>query len=360
MIRKYVIPLMAILGVLLAVYTVRSEGQPKPIAEPVVQPAVSPYADSVAGSGIIEASTRNIGVGTPVGGVVSRVQVEAGDAIKAGDILFTLDDRVPRAELGVQQAALEIAERTLERLRSLPRPEDVPPAEARVKAAQTAVEDTRAQWAMIEAVSDKRAVSQEDVSRRRFAVDAAEARLAEAASAMAQLRAGSWAPDLAIAESQVESARVAVRSVETELDRLTVRSPVDGQVLQVNIRAGEFAPAGAMDTPLVLLGNTETLHLRVDVDENDAWRIRPGARARAALRGNSAIFTDDLTFVRIEPYVVPKRSLTGESTERVDTRVLQVIYAMPRAGMNAYVGQLVDVKIEAPPSAGMTTPGERP
>jgi hypothetical protein len=54
-----------------------------------------------------------------------------------------------------------------------------------------------------------------------------------------------------------------------------------------------------------------------------------------------------LSFVRVEPFVVPKRSLTGENTERVDTRVLQVIYAVESAETTLYVGQQVDVFINA-------------
>jgi hypothetical protein len=55
-----------------------------------------------------------------------------------------------------------------------------------------------------------------------------------------------------------------------------------------------------------------------------------------------------LEFVRVEPFVVPKKSLTGENTERIDTRVLQVIYRVaPGAGPRLYVGQQVDVYIDA-------------
>ncbi|NBV43285.1 secretion protein HlyD, partial [bacterium] len=107
---------------------------------------------------------------------------------------------------------------------------------------------------------------------------------------------------------------------------------------------GEFAPAQIANNPLIILGNTEIMNIRVDIDENDAWRIKPNAKASASLRGNKDIKTD-LEFVRIEPYVIPKKSLTGQSTERVDTRVLQVMYAFPKGAMNAYVGQLVDVHI---------------
>ena len=101
-------------------------------------------------------------------------------------------------------------------------------------------------------------------------------------------------------------------------------------------------------TPLLLLGNVEPLHVRVDVDENDAWRVRPEAPAVAFVRGNRALETP-IHFARFEPYVVPKRSLTGDTTERVDTRVLQVLYQFHPGDLPVYVGQQMDVFIEAPP-----------
>jgi hypothetical protein len=89
----------------------------------------------------------------------------------------------------------------------------------------------------------------------------------------------------------------------------------------------------------------------VDVDENDAWRVREDANATGYVRGNRDINTG-LRFVRIEPYVVPKRSLTGDSTERVDTRVLQVLYAFDGGTLPIYVGQQMDVFVDAPPAGG--------
>ena len=121
--------------------------------------------------------------------------------------------------------------------------------------------------------------------------------------------------------------------------------------MQIRVRKGEFASAGPLSTPLMLIGNIDTLHLRLDVDENDAWRLQQGARAQATVRGNSSLKTE-LRFVRVEPYIVPKRSLTGESSERVDTRVLQVIYAFDanefasRNGARVYAGQQMDAFIE--------------
>jgi HlyD family secretion protein len=86
----------------------------------------------------------------------------------------------------------------------------------------------------------------------------------------------------------------------------------------------------------------------VNVDENDAWRVRPNAQAIGYLRGNNQIKAP-LRFVRFEPYVVPKVSLTGDSTERVDTRVLQVIYSFERGSLPIYPGQQMDIYIDASP-----------
>ncbi|MBL0869168.1 MAG: efflux RND transporter periplasmic adaptor subunit [Phycisphaerales bacterium] len=361
MFRSMIVPLLAVAGFAFAVQTVMSQSQEKPRPKPIAEPARSPYADSVAGSGIIEASTRNIAVGTNIAGIVSEVFVEPGAKVKAGDALMRIDDRTLRSELATRKAALEIArsqaqiaQAQVDRLKQQPRKEDVPPAKARVDVAKAQLEDAKEVLALMDAVTDKRAIVKEDLTRRQNAVLTANARLEEAQASFEQLLAGAWSQDIAVAEAQLAQARAGVTQAEanvaatqTELDRLVVRSPINGEVLQVNTRVGEYAQAGALSTPLMLVGNTDVLHVRIDVDENDAWRVRSGAKARVSLRGNPQIATDNTSFVRIEPFVIPKRSLTGDSTERVDTRVLQVVYSFPKSALNAYVGQQVDVRIDA-------------
>ena len=105
---------------------------------------------------------------------------------------------------------------------------------------------------------------------------------------------------------------------------------------------------------MIVLGRSKPLHVRVDVDEHEGWRVPAGARAVGHLRGNAELKTP-LQFVRFEPFVVPKRSLTGDSTERVDTRVLQVIYRVERDDLPLFVGQQLDVFIDAEAAGG----GER-
>jgi hypothetical protein len=103
------------------------------------------------------------------------------------------------------------------------------------------------------------------------------------------------------------------------------------------------------------MGNLHPLHVRVNVDEEDVPRLRLHAPARGKVRGDLSQEEIPLTFVRLEPYVVPKTSLTGQNTERVDTRVAQVIYALdPQNHLvrenKVLVGQLVDVFIDTRPT----------
>lgn len=348
MFTKYILPIVAIAGLVFAVMFVRAGNKTIPASQPVAQPAQAPFVAHIAGAGIVEAASENIAIGTLVPGVVQEIYVKIGSDVKKGDPLFRIDDREMQAELLVRKSALNSAQERLAKLKNLPRPEDIPPAEAKVSAAEAEMNDALTMYDMWRQIKDPTAVSKEELASRRFTYEGAQAKLKQAQAELALLRAGAWKPDLEIAQAEVAAAEAQVKATEINVDRLIVRAPMDGRALQVKVRPGEFAPAGVMATPLMLLGDVSTLHVRVDIDENDAWRLKPNSPARAFLRGNRDLSTD-LKFVRVEPYVIPKRSLTGESTERVDTRVLQILYSFDRKSLPVYVGQQMDVFIEAEP-----------
>ena len=102
-----------------------------PELPPPVQPAENPFPNTVAGAGMVEPETENISVGSPVPGIVVEVMVKVGQKVKAGDPLFRLDDRELKAELAVRKAMLADAKAELARLEAMPRPEELPAAEAR-------------------------------------------------------------------------------------------------------------------------------------------------------------------------------------------------------------------------------------
>lgn len=364
MFSKLILPILALLLLALTVAYVAETGQ-APVgasAEPIVEPARSPFSETVAAAGVVEAQTENISIGTAVPGVVVEVTASVGQAVQAGDPLFRLDDRHLQAELAVRQSALEAARRDLERLSNQPRPEEIPIKEALVREAEANFQRQEFDLARLRRLFDSGSATVEELERAEMAFDAADAQLARALAERDLLRAGSWDYDRAVAAAEVARTEAQVAQIETELDRLIVRSLVDGEVLQVNVRPGEYVAAPS-PRPLVLVGNVRQMHVRVDVDEYDIPRLDVQARAVAYLKGA----TDKplpLRFVRIEPYVIPKRALTGEPTERVDTRVLQIVYALdgdvggggqpgrPAGGAGAafgpvFVGQQLDVFIDA-------------
>ncbi len=346
MIRLLLLPLLALGGASFAVWTVAQGAKPADVAKPVAPPSRAPFEAYIAGAGIVEAQSQNIAIASPLARIAEEVFVKVGDEVAAGAPLFRLEGRDLAAEREIRRAGVASARARLDRLLASPRPEELPPAEARVQEAEALLADLRHQVELWEKVADRRAVTAEDLAKKRYAAQAAEARLAEAKGARDLLKAGAWKPEIDVARAELAAAEAQAKAVETDLERLTVRAPVDGRVLQLNLRAGEFAPAGVAATPLLLFGTLKRFHVRVDVDENDAWRFRADAKAAAFVRGNRELKAD-LAFVRVEPYVTPKRSLTGESTERVDTRVLQAVYSFDPAAVPVYVGQQMDVFIEA-------------
>ena len=313
---------------------------------PPIAPAVNPYAAALAAAGIVEAQTENIAVGSATPGVVVEVLVTVGDDVQPGRPLFRLDDRDLRAELAVRKAEVERAKTDLVRLEAEPRPERIPVQAAAVREAQALLAREQDALKRARETFSQRVTTEEDLIAKQQAVRFAEASVARARADLDLLEAGSWRYDIDVRRAAVKRAEAEAEQTETALDRLVVRALVAGRVLQVNVRPGEFVGAPP-NQPLVVLGNIEKLHVRVDVDEYDIARFDQAAPATAFPRG-SLQQRYPLEFVRVEPFVVPKKSLTGDTTERVDTRVLQVIYQFDPAGRPPlFVGQQVDVYIDA-------------
>ena len=306
--KKYILPIIAVGALTFGVVSMVKSQPGTEVTVPPSPPPVSPYAHTVAADGLVESSSENISIGTPIADVVSEIPVVVGQTVRAGDILFKLDVRQLQADLAVRKAELEVAQ-------------------TEVRVDQASYDDVKQQLDFANSLSDKRAISSQELAKRAHAVEVASARLDES-------------------RAQVTAAAAEVESVQTQIDRSIIRAPIDGEVLQCKVHLGEFAPAGVTDTPLILLGRLKPLNIRVDVDENEAWRVRPDAHAIGTVRGNANLKTD-LAFVRFEPFVLPKKSLTGDNTERVDTRVLQVIYRVEGDKLPLFVGQQMDVFIEA-------------
>jgi HlyD family secretion protein len=309
----------ALAGIAFATWLLMGANKIEPMPTPISEPPRSPYEQTVAASGIIEAVNENVRIAPPVAGLITKMFVAAGDQVKDQAPLFQLDDRELRAQLMTRDAA-------------------IPPLQAQIDEQKYRIGDLDTQLRRLKPLHKESAVSEDDLKRTWYALEVAK---------HTQLRL----------EANLKQAIAQREETAILLDRLTVRAPREGTILQVNVRAGEYASPGASE-PLILLGDTQQLQVRADVDEVNAPLVAPQASGVASLKSMAGTKIP-LTFVRIEPYVVPKKSLTGDNSERVDTRVLQIIYRFDRPPFPVYAGQQVDVFIQRHP-ASPTAPASRP
>ncbi len=309
---RKVLPIIAIIGLVIAVIYIFAIKPDRSSSEPQKEPAkaTGALANSarVAGVGLVEPASEIIDIGSALSGLVTDLRVQPGDRVDKGQPLFQVDDRAVRAQLTEANAA--IAE-----------------ARAAINEAQADRRTASEQLALYRNLDDPAAVSRSEVIQ------------AEGAQRTATSR-------LATAQARLKSAQARAGSARTDLARLTVRAPISGEILAVNIRPGEFvATQGGGTIPFIQMGETNPLHIRVDIDENEAVRMKMGAPAIVSPRG-AADAQIKAKFVRAEPQVVPKRQLTNSAAERVDVRVLQVIYELPQSDLFR-VGQQVDAFIPA-------------
>ena len=352
--KNWLLPaVVALVGFSYAVFSVvKAREIPAPSVPLMSPPTQTSFRRTIAGAGIIEARLENIPVGSAVQGVVWELFVKVKDRVKKGDPLFRIDDRDLRAELEVREANLASAIASDRRAEAAPTSGDVAVAEAAVEEARAKMNDTESTVGRTERLYQRQMGTAADYDKDRYSFQAAKATLAKNQADLQRLKV-TWEADKQVAQAAVSMADSQVRSTKIQLERLIVRALADGEILQVNVRPGQLAVSG-WNQALVVIGDSNRLHVRVDIDENDVPLFDPKAKAIATLKGRPGVKFDLIPY-KVEPYVIPKRSLTGDNSERVDTRVLQVVYSLPDdRPIPLYIGQQMDAYVEsAEPTAGI-------
>ena len=285
----FILSVIGVLAGLTAAYffSIQRKAQP-----PVFKPVSSPYDSAIYANGIIESNQQsgaNINIYPEVSGPITKVLVSEGEKVSAGTLLFAIDD-------SVQRAAVELAE-------------------ANLKIAQDQYDKRRASY---------------DIDPKSISRDV-----------------------LDTAKDTVRQAAAALQAANALLKKYSVKASVNGVVLAVNATVGSYVSSqGNYNSytqgfdPLVVMGMPQDyLAVRCYVDEilisrlPSPWHIR----AQMSIRGTD--IKVPLEYVRVQPYVSPKIELSNERQERVDLRVLPVIFRFEKKDIPAYPGQLVDVYI---------------
>ncbi len=173
---------------------------------------------------------------------------------------------------------------------------------------------------------------------------------------MAGVVADAGGRNVELSDDQYEALLKAFNASSALLDKYTVKAPDDGVILSVNAAVGGYMSSQGIydsytqgfDPSVVMGGPQDKLGLRCYIDEILVHQMPsiPQIHARMFIRGTNVNIP--LEYVRIQPYVSPKIELSDQRLERVDVRVLPVIFKFDKPkDLNLYPGQLVDVYIEA-------------
>ncbi len=351
MVTKIVLPILAVIGVTFAIARVVEARRPEPVAQPIVEPPTRPETvKMIAGSGLVEARRENIPIGVNIPGVVTEVFVKKGERVVAGaPSSRRMTASTSRCWL-CERPSLRRRRRNCTNCWSRRARKTSHRPRSRREEAEARMNDAEAALARTERLFQRQMIAASDYDKDRYAYYAAKATYAKAKADLEKILAGSWKEDIEIARAAVQLAESQVQSIKISLERLIVRAPMDGEVLQLNVRLGQFA-AMTWKEPMIVLGDAKRLHVRVDIDEPELLYFSKSAPAVATLKGRPNV-RFNLKIVYVEPYVIPKQSLTGNNSERVDQRVLQVIYELPEERpLDVYIGQQMDVYLRAvPPS----------
>src|SRR5262249_40228679 len=106
---RHGVPLLAIALPSFGMWSIAAKYHPRPVTPAPIAAPASPYDHDVAGSGIVEPASEVIALAIERGGVVSHVDVVAGDRVRAGQPLFAVDDRDYRATVAQVEAAVTAA-----------------------------------------------------------------------------------------------------------------------------------------------------------------------------------------------------------------------------------------------------------
>ncbi|HET6418985.1 MAG TPA: biotin/lipoyl-binding protein [Geobacteraceae bacterium] len=359
--RNRILFFLAIVGLiagLVSAYIYGLEKKPQP---PVFSPASNPYGKGIYANGIIESyqtSGANINIYPEVSGIIIKIPVSEGQNVRQGMPLIIIDDSVQRATAEQQKAQAAAALSLLGELRAQPRKENLEIAKAQVEYAgaglKTALDQLAKQRKSYEL--NPKSVSKNDLDNAENAVKVARTNLEVVRRQYELTRAGAWIYDIRNQENQYNALTKAYMASSSLLAKYVIKAPADGKILSVNSAVGSYvSPQGTYDSytqgfdPVLVMGSPQIyIGVRCYIDEILVHRLPGGSQMKAKMFVRGTNISIPLEFVRIQPYVSPKIQLSDQRTERVDVRVLPVIFrfAKPR-NVPLYPGQLVDVYIES-------------
>jgi len=302
----------------------------------------SPHEILVSAPGLLEPVTEEVKIGSELSGRIRTVAVEEGDHVRSGQVVAMLENAEYHARLQSAEAELKQKQSELQRLINGARSEERQIARLGLEEAEAVLRNAQTELDRRKQLYKDGDISREELDRADRDYRVATARHDQAAQNHALVNAEARVDDIARAEASVHMANGQLQEARALLEKTVVHSPISGIVLRKHLKSGESVVLSP-NTPILTLGDTTGMRVRVDVDEADIGKIQVGQRAFV-----SAQAYGDRKFwgrvVRISQMLGKKNIRTEEPAERIDTKILETLIELdedyklpPGLRVNAFI-----------------------
>jgi HlyD family secretion protein len=291
-------------------------------------------------SGEVEPSSGQIKIAATVVGRIREVLVKTNDKVFAGELLIRLDDDEAQAQVTSAEAQAAVSKRMRNDESATGRAADRRKAEDSLADAEKAVVDARAIFDTAAAAKRFYGAPDGSLNTAQTALSRAQDRLKQQQAELRKIEAQANMPLPTQPEGKLKVSRAELSLAQAVLEKMMIRAPIAGTVLQVNAKAGELASPSSPQ-PLVVLGDVSALRVRAELDELDLGAIKidqPVLVRAAAIRERG--FAGKVS--SIAPLVEPRRINSHGQRNLADTKVVEVFVDLDDAGPLT-VGMKVDV-----------------
>lgn len=282
-----------------------------------------PEGKLVAGNGIIEPADRETKLASHIPGRIKAVLVKEGDEVAPGAPIAELENDAEKAALDASEADLSVRRAELMRTTRGLRKEDRDAIVADTDSAKARAELSQGALQRVEVASKGGAATADELDRARRQAEADKGLLEAAEARRRAALSGARAEDVFVAQANVQAAVARRDQAKSTLERLTIRSPIAGRVLQVKLRAGEYYNPQGGD-PIAIVGDTSKLRVRMDLDERDLAKVKVGAKGFVTLNAYPGR-KFAARVVELGRRMGRKNVRTDDPTERIDTKILEVL-----------------------------------
>lgn len=277
----------------------------------------SPSSTTLTVSGTVEATT--VAVGFKVNGRIKERPVNEGATVKAGQLLARLETDDLQQEVALRRAELDAATAVLAELEAGSRSEEIAQAKAALDRAEAEENRLTADFARQQELYRREVISTHDFEAARSAYQMARAQSRELRERLLLVRKGPRIETIRQARARVGSARAALELARNRLNDATLLSPTAGSVLAKHQEPGELVNAG---TPVLTIGDLESVWIRAYIPETDLGRVKLGQTAR--ITGDTfpgRAYQGTVSFISPEAEFTPKNVQTEKERVKLVFRI---------------------------------------